>query len=837
MALKRKYQYKHEDFLRDVRPLRVKIVDGARETSMAVSLFTMAGASMYIDPRIAAVGDLILFFGILYTFFLVMTPTQLPFKLPKTSGLTDRNQVKPGGGFGKAGGIMYFGNDVDTGEEIWFTDSDARTHILYLGTTGSGKTEGLKVMATNALCWSSGFVFIDGKADTNLWSALSAISRRFGRDDDLLVMNYMTGGAGGRVPSNTLNPFSSGSASYLTNMLVSLMPDAEGDNAMWKDRAVALVSAMMPCLVWKRDHQNIPLSVGVIRRYLGYSDVIKLQRDKSVPEHLRAGLKGYLNELPGYMDSAYDDEGNEKPAGPDAPPFDASTPRQQHGYLSMQFTRSLQSLGDDYGFIFDTQAADVDMMDVVLQRRILVVLIPALEKSSDETANLGKIISSTLKGMMGATLGHTVEGDTATTIDNKPTNSATPFIAIFDEVGYYAAQGMAVMAAQARSLGFCLIFAGQDLPAMEKRVKEEARSITANCNIKLFGKLEDPTATKDFFEKTVGQVHVAETGSFQRQQGSGSGGFQDSNQANIQLRARASYDGLRGFNEGKAVCAFGKTVVEIQMMYANPGKPKAMRVQKMLPVPPPSEDVMNSLREVDAVLKRFRSKKWRAEAMGPIAQDTVLDVEALVSGYQTGLEKGRDIAESATFAVVSVAVQRGVITADMVRAEASARAAAQAPTAVTAPQAAPGSDAGGMSWMDFINDQPGAEPSDTMGGAAASPFAPAPAQQGGDDAGGIDWDALFASDTPAAQTDATGAAGFQPMSWEMIMGMADAAAAPAPARIAPMQDARDIDQSYTPPQTPPFLDAPMADPQDEAPTEDDGQFKPMSWSDIIGTED
>ena len=38
--------------------------------------------------------------------------------------------------------------------------------------------------------------------------------------------------------------------------------------------------------------------------------------------------------------------------------IDTTTVRQQHGYLTMQFTRSLQSLGDDYGYIFDTQAAD-----------------------------------------------------------------------------------------------------------------------------------------------------------------------------------------------------------------------------------------------------------------------------------------------------------------------------------------------------------------------------------------------------------------------------------------------------------------------------------------------
>jgi len=150
-----------------------------------------------------------------------------------------------------------------------------------------------------------------------------------------------------------------------------------------------------------------------------------------------------LDTLPGYVDDAFDDEGKEKPAGPDQPMIDTTTVRQQHGYLTMQFTRALQSLGDDYGYIFDTQAADVDMVDVVLNRRIMITLIPALEKSGDETANLGKIIAATLKGMMGSTLGATLEGESSSVIENRPTNSATPFMVVFDEVGYYTAQGMA----------------------------------------------------------------------------------------------------------------------------------------------------------------------------------------------------------------------------------------------------------------------------------------------------------------------------------------------------------------------------------------------------------
>ena len=43
---------------------------------------------------------------------------------------------------------------------------------------------------------------------------------------------------------------------------------------------------------------------------------------------------------------------------------------------------------------------------------------------------------------------------------------------------------------------------------MKKRVREEAQSITANCNVKIFGKLEDPTETKEFFEKTTPKLFL-----------------------------------------------------------------------------------------------------------------------------------------------------------------------------------------------------------------------------------------------------------------------------------------------------------------------------------------
>lgn len=710
MALDSKYEVSHKSLLRDARPLGVRIADWLQRPDHSLAVFFLMGMSIHYSPFMMEWADVVTVFGLLFFWWLKTRDKTLPFKLPLGAKFKDGNNRS-----GKPEGILYLGNTDPKREEVWFSNSDARTHLLYLGTTGSGKTVGLRGMATNALTWGSGFVYIDGKADTDLWSALSSLVRRFGRDDDLLVLNYMTGNSDRKAPSNTMNPFSSGSASYLTQMLVSLMPDAEGDNAMWKERAVSLIGSLLPVLTWRRDTLDIPMSVGTIRQNLTLQSIIKLSRDEVIPKHLREGLDGYLDTLPGYVAAAFDDEGRDKPMGPDQPMMDTTTAKTQHGYLSMQFTRSLQSLADDYGYIFDAQAADVDMLDVVLNRRILIVLIPALEKSGDEAANLGKIVAATIKGMMGASLGSTVEGDTATVIENKPTNSATPFMTIFDEVGYYAAQGMAVMAAQARSLGFSMIFSAQDLPALEKRVKEEARSIAANCNIKIFGKLEDPTQTKEFFEKTVGSSFVTEVSGFLTEAGSMSHAYSDNMQASVQTRGRANYDSVRAFKEGQAVIAFGESVVDVKFFFSDPGHAKAMRVTRYVALPPVDENAMKHSSSITKLRDMMVKKGWTA-TKADVALPLTAEIKALMDGVTGGKSaKEHDVVDDGIFALVSVYALTHSL--DEVVDAAPAATAGTAPEQSSNPMGYFDHDANepqesevqdtsdiptGTSWMDFV---------------------------------------------------------------------------------------------------------------------------------------
>lgn len=442
-------------------------------------------------------------------------------------------------------------------------------------------TETLISLAYNTLTTGSGFIYVDGKGDNGLWAKIFSVVRSLGREDDLLVVNFMTGGRDMTVaqtykPSNTLNPFTTGSAAGLTELLVGLMDEAGGDGAMWKGRAISLISAIMLALVWMRDHAGLLLDVDQIREHLVLDNIQTLSKRRDLPNNAKKAISAYLKSLPGYVEGA---------------PKQSETVTDQHGYLQMQFTRILGSLSETYGHIFRTNLGEVDFFDVVLNRRILVVLLPAMEKSTDELANLGKIIVGCLKQMMATGLGDVLEGDYSDVIERKPTASPSPYMCILDEYGYYVVKGASVMPAQARSLGFCMVFAGQDYPAFKKNNNaEEAVSTIGNCNIKIFMKLEDPTETFDLAEKSIGKANIGRTSGLSRQ--AGASAYQDGQNAQVDRRERADWLDFKDHREGEAHIIFKSTLVRANMFFANASKVKKLQLNSFLRVEPPKASTM-----------------------------------------------------------------------------------------------------------------------------------------------------------------------------------------------------------------------------------------------------
>lgn len=585
---------------RDTRTDGSKILSWLRSAEACFFILPAVGLFSLVIPGFTTTAVMIS--AIIYLMH-ITKKAKLAFRMPQHSGMDDYSDLhpvtrKPN----KATGLFFLGNEMENNQELWFAKKDVCTHMLMLATTGSGKTEAILSIATNALAQGSGFAMVDGKGDVSLLSKVYSMCKVMGREDDLLVINYNTGNIDvsfdtpDQKMSNTLNPFTFGSSSSLTQLLVSLMSDSGGKGDFWKDRAISLVESIIPALVWKRDKQGLLLDVSVIRDYLNLARIVELRKIDEMPRNIQDSLRAYCENLAGWSERKGAQQGD--------------TTMEQHGYLQMQFTRTLGSLGDVYGHIFKTPLGEVDMYDIVTNRRILLVMLPALEKSPAELANLGKILVALLKGMMATALGDRFEGSSVEVLDDRFTNSDTPFQTLFDEYGAYAVDGAHVMPAQARSLNIQMLFAGQDYAGFKRSGEDSAISIIANCNIKMFGKVEDGDGTFGVYKQQVGDVYVTHARGYAMKT-SFMGGYQANPEASIEQVSRANLQDLKDLEEGQMMTLFKSKIVPTKLFYADPPKPPFIRLNEFVRVRPPSLEVLARLDEnMSALINKLQSEEF-----------------------------------------------------------------------------------------------------------------------------------------------------------------------------------------------------------------------------------
>ena len=365
----------------------------------------------------------------------------------------DGDGALPPPGLGR--GAFFLGTAVDDGAPLWLDAATARGGVAVIGRDGGARSEVLDGLAANAVAQGSGCLLVIDADHAARFARLRALAARVGRTEDLLVLNFTEAeDDGADMPrSNTLNPFASGGADVLTRMVVDLMDGSDDRHeSVWRGRAISMFTGVMRALVFLRNDGLLDLDVGAIRDHLNLRRIIDLAdegKHPGMPANVRKSVTSYLASLPGYRP--------EKGYG------QAQTTLDNHGYLEMQFTRIMGSLADVYGHVFMAPAGEVDMFDVVLNRRILLVLLPALGKSKEEVANLGKVVMTSLKRTMGATLGNTVEDGWLDTVDRRMTTGPSPFAVVLDEVGHYCVGGMDLVAERARSLGFAISY-GVDVP-------------------------------------------------------------------------------------------------------------------------------------------------------------------------------------------------------------------------------------------------------------------------------------------------------------------------------------------------------------------------------------
>lgn len=608
-GIEAKHELKVQQQLVDVRPVSTRLGEWLAEWQN----FVIVQAFLWVLTVMAPVSGLITLPAIAgFSIAFVAVRQLLPYRYPH-----DRRDEK-----GKPGdAICYFGSVDESSpyerfKEIWLSDSDLRTHIFILATTGAGKSEALKAIFFNALNWSSGFFIADGKADNQMPLDTYTMVRSRGRDYDYLCLNFLLAGKtpeqakrARRRRTNGINPFSVADSDTIIQMGANLMPKVEGEAKMWQEKGLNLWRAEVTALCYKRDTQGFNISVTTFLDYMALPKLEQLYMEGYHEAQARGGIwtygflgiKSYLEAgLPGFkVDRLLRKHGIETlpPAarggpGIKPPPTEQETQAyEQHSYRTNQLMPVLGLLDKTYGYIFQNKFSEIDMTDVVLRRRILCMLIPSLEKSAAEAENLGKLAIACLRVMMARNLGSEVEGTAEELLGRKATLAPYPYTVALDELGYYFSDGLAVMFAQARSLGASMIAAAQDVEMLMSGSRgAEAGAMMANQNIQVFGKLGDAGKTAEIYQKALGQVTVALKRDYQL----GALGYHRTVDVSIEKIDRASTNDLRSLKAGESFITFGGVVRRMKWFYMGDdnaaNRVPYFQVNRFLQIEPPTPE-------------------------------------------------------------------------------------------------------------------------------------------------------------------------------------------------------------------------------------------------------
>ena len=645
------YERTGAQLYREARPMGARVAGAVKGSASGVIL---AAAAVTVAAEPATI-DLLLPMSLIYATWVLTRRVILPLRLPKAAGRKDYNHPLPGRRRPRmAEGVVYIGNDDKTQQELWIGNEDARQHVAVPGTTGAGKTEALLSLVSNALTHGSGFIFVDGKADNKLYAKVLALARTFGRDDDVLVLNFLV--ASGGKHSNTFNPFASGNADVIRELLVSQIEaiprggNSTG-NEVFTARAVALLGALTPALVWLRDNKGLPIDIEKIRFATELQSIASLALDKKfrrlnvgtgqverlevsdMPEAYLYPLRAYLGETGGYDASLpYNKQKSDEPA-------------KQHSFVTMHFSSTFTQLAVSLGHIFKCEIGDIDMRDVVLNRRILVVNLPSLENSGETTAALGRIVVAALRNMMAQTLGADLEGDYQEIVANKPSMAATPFPVVFDEVGYYVVPGMDKMLAMGRGLGFMFYLGFQEVAGLRARIGETMFSLLGNANFQILMRLQEGSETRRYVEQTAGDTNVMQASSYHAND---MGSYREAQHAVVRRVARVEWNDLRGLIEGEAIILFGSRRIYARLFHAEVDPDGPMRLNRPLMLMPPAVGTIDGPARRLTEIREAIERGW-AQPDGEVPAN--LGVIALVDAYCREAAAGADTAACADAAI------------------------------------------------------------------------------------------------------------------------------------------------------------------------------------------
>ena len=541
---------------------------------------------------------------------LLLEDWQMPMRMPADMDRVDPSTQRqvPGKWFGflpittmrvvmsQAAGILYMGylRGRDAGRELWLSMDDLTRHILMFGTTGAGKTEALLGYVLGQFSYGKGLIYSDAKAQNDVAVAVTSLARWHGREDDVRHMNFINGGRSRaqdlldgtkkRHQTNSINAFGIAQETYIINLMDTMLPPA-GNDGGWQEKARAMSQALVFALVYKCRREGSVMSQRTIQAHLPLRAMAKLyiqSVEQQWHEEARLPLENYLSTLAGFDLTKVD-----------SPSEWAPEALNQHGYLIQQFTRMLALFNDTYGHVFARDAGDIDLKDVVHNDRILTILIPALEISSNEAATLGRLYVSQLAMILAQDLGEKIEGKPEEIMVVRKYKDRYPFLWICDEVGAVYTEKLGEAATQIRSLGYCLLLAAQEAQRLKSAAGDKIWTLIANMGTRITGKIMDPKDTLEILQLMAGTEYLPEMSGMVRQSGVMGGSWEESGTLNLREHKKVSVEEVQQLQEGENITLFrGEVIRGSSLFIADVDKlsSEVIRINRFIEVQSPGLD-------------------------------------------------------------------------------------------------------------------------------------------------------------------------------------------------------------------------------------------------------
>lgn len=241
---------------------------------------------------------------------------------------------------------------VEVYRQVGLSKKQLTTHFWLIGTTGAGKTSLIMTLIKEQAKNGGGVIFVDGKADDEMFLKLYNIMKEQGREHDVYLVNFLTTDDKGTTPigvkehTNTFNPIAGMNAEQVINFFMSLQGEPTGDQAYWVGRGRALLSPIVRFLDLRSLFWKEPYTVSTISDYI--SDI---QRFTFMAGFTKALLKAKEKSLSVKAELRSVVEKAKKVKGALNPEFPHVDAVVSYFAAYTQEKDLLKTLGEDYDFI------------------------------------------------------------------------------------------------------------------------------------------------------------------------------------------------------------------------------------------------------------------------------------------------------------------------------------------------------------------------------------------------------------------------------------------------------------------------------------------------------